>query len=375
MEHKSRVILGVLAVLLIVVFSWGYFAVIQSEGANINSNSGLNGNITLGSMYHTTDVWNGSAWTVPSVTTSTTSQQITIPILKGDSYVIVATQNKSLNVQHLLEQGAFFNYVDVSASENVTLKAVYMELGTLHNSTSTNAFGDKAVYSVTNNVTFYDNSTNNLGTSEPFNLFDSMSGLGNYVFYIIQISSIGTGGNLVLSSHFSYPFKMQIVTDFTYVEILVAVLTIVLAIVSYPRLTGPAEYTLKKNEISGGIAFSFVAVLAYLATYFGGSSIPYISDSLSYVALLGLAFGVYLLGMGESKGSGMTLALAGLVSMIVFIVASIFFPFLGPVASVSGFNFAGEIAAFMFVVFDIVLAAGGIAALKHNTFDEHPGVF
>lgn len=376
MEHKSRTILGILAVLMVVLFSWGYTSVLQSQGAGINSNSGLNGNVTLASMYHTTEIWNGTAWIVPTVTLN--GQSATIPVLKGENYMIVATQNKSLNVEHLLENGEFYNYVNVLVSggtgKNVSLKAVYMVLGTLHNSTSTNAFGDKAVYSVTDNVTFYSNNTNNLGTAQPFNIFNSFSGLGNYVFYVIQFSASGTG-SIELQSHFSYPFDMNIVSDYTYVAILAMLLAIVLAIISFPRLNGAAEYKLKKNEVSGGIAFGFVAVIIYLITYFGGSSIPFSSESLSYVALLGLATGIYLYGMQESKGSGMMMVLAGLVAMTLFIIASIFFPFLGPLAAVESYSFAGEVAAIMEVLFAIILAAGGVAALKHNTFDAHPGIF
>ena len=386
MEHRNRTILGIIAILIAVVFSYGYFAVVQSEGANINSSSGLSGDTYFQNMYHVGEAWNGSDWNVLTVSWST-GHVATITIPYGTTEVILASGNTSLNVQHLLEQAVFYFTTNLAGSKQsatlgaVNLSSAYFMLGTFHNSTSSNAFGDKAVNDVTDNVTLYSSSVNNLNTSTSFNLFNSMAGLNNEVMYVMHLSvgknltGVKLSGSLTVTSYGQYPFKLNLLDNYSYIGILAGVLIIFLAAISFPRLIGSAEYTLKKREVSGAVLGLIAGGLIYAIVLFGGSALPFVSSSLSYVAFLGFAAGVYIYGMQENKGDLGYQFLAGVVGLIVAVIASSVFPFLSPVAGISGYSFAGQIVAGLVLLFSVILIAGGFAALKHSKFNESTGLF
>ena len=389
MEHRNRTILGVIAILIAVIFSYGYFAVVQSEGANINSSSGLSGDTYFQSMYHVGEAWNGSDWNLLTVSWST-SHVATITIPYGTTEIILASGNSSLNVQHLLEQALFFFTTNIKGSATsgtagaVNLSSAYFMLGTFHNSTSNNAFGDKAVTDVTNNVTLYSSTVNNLNTSEPFNLFNSMAGLNNEVMYVMHLSvgnknatgaKVTGSGSLTVTSYAQYPFKLNLLDNYSYIGVLAGVLIIFLAAVSFPRLSGSAEYTLKKREVSGAVLGLVAGGLIYAIVLFGGASLPFVSSGLPYVAFLGFAAGVYIYGMQENKGDLGYQFLAGVVGLIIAVIASSVFPFLSPVAAISGYSFAGQIVAGLVLLFSVILIAGGFAALKHSKFNESTGLF
>lgn len=392
MEHKNRTAIGIIAVLLLMVFSWGYFGVLQSEGANVSSNSGLNGNVTLQSMYHVALGWNPvtAKWSTLSMSPQSDKAQVAITVPVNVTTVIVASGNSSLDAQHLFEMGVFYFNTNIAISgtatktngeTNASLSSAYIMLGDLHNSTSTGALGDKSVTNVVSNDTLYSNTTNNLAKSQAFNLFNSFSNLGSEVMYVIHVTAGASNAtnkystSLELTSSGEYPFKINIVSDYTYVEILVALLAMVLVTISLPRLSGSASYTFRKNEISGAILAAIAGGIIYFIADLGGAGLPFVSSSLPYTGILGFAVFVYIYGMQENKGSLFFQVLAGIFGIAASAVISSVFPFFGPVAGVVDYSFAGQVGGILIVLASILLAAGGFAALKHSRFDEHPGIF
>lgn len=369
MEHTLR---KVVVIVLAIVAALAFFAgaeIIQMEGNNIQSNSGLNGNITLGSQVSYIEAWDGSSWHLVTIT-SHTGNQVVFTIPKNTTLAYVFTANKAADVSNLLDNGTTFITADVTAGSNTTLTGAYAYLATIHNSSSSNAVGDHGFASVVTGQLLYNNNTNNLGTPLQFNILDMLSGNQKATLqYQLNFKNTTSSVQVTVTGTQQYAVHLNIKQSLEYVAMVLYVFDFVLALFAFPRVKGMGRMEIKRNEAIGIVAAIVGFGITYAIVNYVGGLNSFIGIGLPYEVAFGFGLGAYFYGTLEEEGRFDAAIFWGIIGTIAIVVVSAFFPFLTPIANLANYEIGGAVTAILAVLTDLVLIAGGIAATKHSRFE------
>lgn len=370
MEHEGKKILAILTALLAVISFFAGATLLQMQGNSIQNNSGLNGNVTLGSQVSYIEAWNGQSYTQVTIT-SHTGNTVVFSVPKNTTLVYIFTANSVDNVGSLLKNGTTFLTADITAANTTHLSSAYAYLAAIHNSTSNNAIGDHGVTSVLDNLTLYNSNSNNLGTSQQFSILNMLSGDQKASLqYAIYLKNTTATSSLTVTGLQQYAMHINIKQTLEYTAMLLFLMSLILGILSFPRVKGLGNMTIKRNEVLGLAAVAVLFGVTYAISEFVGGTYSFIGIGLPYEAAFGLAFGLFFYGTMEEKGRFDMAFLVGVIGMIIVVAVSAVFPFLTPLANLSGYDIGGAVAALLAVLTDLVFAAGGIAATKHEHFGE-----
>lgn len=370
MEHEGRKILTIIIALLAVISFFAGSAILQSQGNSISNNSGLNGNITLGSQVSYIEAWNGQSYTQVTITSHTgTSVVFTVPT--NTTLIYLFTANSKDNVGELLGNGTTFLTADITAGNTTHLTSAYAYLAGIHNSSSNNAVGDHGLTNVVDNLTLYNSNTNNLGTSQQFSILNMLSGDQKATLqYAIYLRNTSSPTTLTVTGQQQYAMHINIKQDLEYTAMLLFLASFILAIFSFPKVKGIGNVTVKRREAVGIVLVAIVFGIVYAIANFLGSYSTFIGVGLPYEAAFGFAIGLYFYGMMEEEGRFDIGFLMGVVGLAVVVAVSAYFPFLAPLGNLAGYDIGGAITALLAVLTDLVLSAGGLAATKHSHFGE-----
>lgn len=236
-ERKALAVIGILLLTFIVGVS---SAAIGALGASSANNGGLISPAGIGNTVFTVQGYsNGSNanWAAETYNGYGT-HTLTVTTANGvnTTHVYVLSDNNAYNALNLLKHGDIYVNLNVSTPSTYHLTAVYLYAAEYVNSSSTSAFADKGVKEVTQNITMYSASTNNLKLDTELSVNDLMNSFNLNKTYI-QIGIVGYGNFSAskITMTYEHPFSLNIFTTIAGAAMVASLIAVYFVYQSIPR--------------------------------------------------------------------------------------------------------------------------------------------